>query len=168
MNYCKKISSPIGNLYLVANERALIALDNNLSDLYKKSMPAKDHKILNLAHEQLDEYFNGSRSDFDLPLEPQGTLFQQKAWKALCKIPYGKVWSYGKQAHSIKSPKSSRAVGGANGKNPIPIIIPCHRVIGSTGKLTGYSGGMKMKIELLKHEGHQIDGHRLLNFQSKM
>lgn len=162
MNYAKKISSPIGDLYLIANKHALIALDNISSDLYKKSCQSTSHKILNLAHKQLGEYFEGRRLVFDLPLEPIGTPFQQKAWKALMKIPYGKVWSYGQQAIYLKSPKASRAVGGANGKNPIPIIIPCHRVIGSTGKLTGYSGGMKMKIGLLKHEGHQIDGLRLI------
>jgi methylated-DNA-[protein]-cysteine S-methyltransferase len=79
------------------------------------------------------------------------------------KIPYGKIWSYGEQANFLKSPKACRAVGGANGKNPIPIIIPCHRVVGSTGKLTGYSGGMEMKIELLKLEGHQINGLQIIH-----
>lgn len=162
MFYAKKISSPIGDLYLIANEHALVALDNVSNDLYKKATKSDSHKILNSTHKQLDEYFLGKRVDFDLPLEPTGTPFQQKAWKALMKIPYGKVWSYGEQAQFLKAPKASRAVGGANGKNPIPIIIPCHRVVGSTGKLTGYSGGMKMKIGLLKHEGHQIDGLQLL------
>jgi methylated-DNA-[protein]-cysteine S-methyltransferase len=162
MNYGKKISSPIGNLYLIANDHALIALDNISNDLYKNAAKSETHKILNLTHKQLDEYFLGKRFEFNLPLEPLGTPFQQKAWKALSKIPYGKVWSYGEQAIFLKSPKACRAVGGANGKNPIPIIIPCHRVIGSTGKLTGYSGGMKMKIGLLKHEGHQIDGLQLI------
>lgn len=162
MNYAKKISSPIGDLYLIANDQALIALDNVSNDLYKKATQSTTHKILNLTHKQLDEYFKGKRVEFDLPLDPTGTPFQQKAWKALMKIPYGEVWSYGEQAKYLKFPKACRAVGGANGKNPIPIIIPCHRVIGSTGKLTGYSGGMKMKIGLLKHEGHQIDGLQLI------
>ncbi|MBC7537902.1 MAG: methylated-DNA--[protein]-cysteine S-methyltransferase [Bacteriovorax sp.] len=162
MNYAKKISSPIGDLYLIANDHALIALDNVSNDQYKKAVQSKTHKILNLTHKQLDEYFMGKRIEFDLPLEAIGTPFQQKSWKALMKIPFGSVWSYGEQAKFLKSPKACRAVGGANGKNPIPIIIPCHRVIGSTGKLTGYSGGMKMKIGLLKHEGHQIDGLQLI------
>lgn len=162
MNYAKKISSPIGDLYLIANEKALIALDNKSCELYKKAIKSETHPILNLTSKQLTEYFAGTRCDFDLPIDPIGTAFQQKAWKALMKIPYGKVWSYGEQARFLKAPKASRAVGGANGANPIPIIIPCHRVIGSTGKLTGYSGGMKMKIGLLKHEGHQIDGLQLI------
>jgi methylated-DNA-[protein]-cysteine S-methyltransferase len=162
MNYSKKISSPIGPLYLIANEHALIAIDNVSNELYKMATKSSTHKILNLTHKQLEEYFSGIRVEFDLPLEPVGTTFQQKAWKALMKIPYGSVWSYGEQAKFLKSPKASRAVGGANGKNPIPIIIPCHRVIGSTGKLTGYSGGMKMKIGLLKLEGHQISGLQLI------
>ena len=162
MNYSKKISSPIGPLFIIANDHALIALDNISSDLYKQATKSHSHKVLNQTHQQIDEYFLGKRFDFELPLEPIGTAFQQKVWKALMKIPYGKVWSYGQQASYLKSPKASRAVGGANGKNPIPIIIPCHRVIGSTGKLTGYSGGMKMKISLLKHEGHQIDGLQLI------
>ncbi|MDO9183625.1 MAG: methylated-DNA--[protein]-cysteine S-methyltransferase [Bacteriovorax sp.] len=162
MNYTKKISSPIGTLFLIANDNALISLDIISTSLFEEAIKSENHSILNLTHQQLDEYFLKKRTSFDLPLAPSGTVFQQKAWKALSKIPFGKVWSYGEQAKFLKSPKASRAVGGANGKNPIPIIIPCHRVIGSTGKLIGYSGGMKMKIGLLKHEGHQIDGLQLI------
>ncbi|MFA6236525.1 MAG: methylated-DNA--[protein]-cysteine S-methyltransferase [Bacteriovorax sp.] len=164
MNYSMKINSPIGHLYLIANDQALISLDNVSTDNFKQATKSDTHKILKLASKQLDEYFSGKRENFDLPIEPHGTPFQQKAWKALMKIPYGKVWSYGEQAKFLKSPKASRAVGGANGANPIPIIIPCHRVVGSTGKLTGYSGGMKMKIDLLKHEGHLIDGLQLIQY----
>lgn len=163
MHFAKKIPSPIGPLFLVATEQALIALDNAANELYQKATKTETHPILNLASDQLQEYFQGKRHCFDLPLKPSGTAFQQQAWQALCQIPYGEVWSYGQQAKYLKAPKASRAVGGANGKNPIPIIIPCHRVIGSTGKLTGYSGGMEMKIGLLKHEGHQIDGLQLVN-----
>lgn len=162
MNYSQKFFSPIGHLYLIANDSALIAIDNTVSELYKKAHKTETHKILDLVRLQLSEYFEGKRFDFDLPIEPAGTPFQQKAWKALMKIPYGKVWSYGEQAKFLKSPKASRAVGGANGANPIPIIIPCHRVIGSNGLLTGYSGGMKMKIGLLELEGHKIDGLKIL------
>ena len=167
MNHSMKINSPIGTLYLVATENALISLDNIQNDLYKASIKSHSHKILNEAHKQLDQYFANTRFDFDLPIEPHGTVFQQKAWKALIKIPYGKVWSYGQQAKFLKAPKAFRAVGGANGKNPIPIIIPCHRVVGSTGKLTGYSGGMQMKIDLLKHDGHQLDGLQLKTNSNK-
>lgn len=164
MHFARKIHSPIGTLYLVATDEALIALDKVTNELYQRATKTETHPILNLACGQLEEYFQGARLTFDLPLKPQGTAFQQKAWQALCQIPYGQVWSYGEQAKHLKAPKASRAVGGANGKNPIPIIIPCHRVIGSTGKLTGYSGGMDMKIELLKHEGHQIDGLQIVKY----
>lgn len=156
MNYAKKISSPLGDLYLIANEEALISLDIAPTDLYEKAIESETHKILNFADLQLTEYFQGLRIDFDLPLAPAGTPFQQKAWHALVQIPFGNVWSYGEQAKFLNAPKATRAVGAANGANPIPIIIPCHRVIGSTGKLTGYSGGMEIKIELLKHEGHSL------------
>lgn len=94
-----------------------------------ESVKDDTHKILLLAEKQLAEYFSGKRIAFDIPLNPNGTVFQQKAWGALQKIPYGQVWSYGEQAKYLKAPKAQRAVGGANGKNPIPIIIPCHRVI---------------------------------------
>lgn len=162
MYYSKKISSPIGTLYLISNEKALISLDTKTSERFKLASKNDEHKVLKLVARQLEEYFNGKRSQFDLPIEPEGTAFQQKAWKALTEIPFGSVWSYGEQARFLKSPTACRAVGGANGANPIPIIIPCHRVIGATGKLTGYSGGMKMKIDLLKFEGHQIDGLQLI------
>ena len=162
MNYAKKINSPIGELFIVANEQAIISLDNIKTSLYLNATQMKMNNTLNECHNQLDEYFKGKRVVFDLPLEPIGTPFQKKAWKALSQIPFGDVWSYGQQAKFLKAPKAFRAVGAANGKNPIPIIIPCHRVIGSTGKLTGYSGGMEMKISLLKLEGHEIKDLKIL------
>lgn len=163
MNSYKVISSPIGKITLVADEKALIALyvADELTPKKVGSIKDENHKILLAAQKQLAEYFAGKRIDFNIPLNPSGTEFQQKAWNALKKIPYGQVWSYGDQAKYLKAPKAQRAVGGANGKNPIPIIIPCHRVIGSTGKLTGFSGGMKMKIFLLKHEGHDVNSRSL-------
>lgn len=161
--FAKKISSPIGLLYLVASESALISLDTEPTESYKQATQARNHNVLTLTRLQLAEYFSGKRLNFDLPIAPTGTSFQQKSWKALMKIPFGKVWSYGEQAKYLKMPKASRAVGGANGKNPIPIIIPCHRVIGSTGKLTGYSGGMDLKIKLLEHEGHKVIGLQLVS-----
>jgi methylated-DNA-[protein]-cysteine S-methyltransferase len=163
MNFSKKIKSPIGTIYLISNEHSLISLDIIATELFINAKLTNDHPILNLTNLQLDEYFSGQRFIFNLPIEPLGTPFQQKAWKALMKIPYGKIWSYGQQAKFLKSPKACRAVGSANGRNPIPIIIPCHRVIGSTGKLTGYSGGMKMKIGLLELEGHQIEGQQVIS-----
>jgi methylated-DNA-[protein]-cysteine S-methyltransferase len=164
MYFSKKISSPLGPLYLVAKEAALVALDNQKNKLYNLATSTETHSVLNNAHAQLNEYFNGKRFEFDLPLAPYGSPFQVKVWNALREIPYGDVWSYGQQAKFIKSPKAFRAVGAANGKNPLPIIIPCHRVVGSSGKLIGYSGGIEMKINLLKHEGHQIDGLQLVKY----
>jgi len=101
---------------------------------------------------QLNAYFEGELRDFDVALAPQGTAFQQSVWLALTKIPYGSTCSYGAIAEAVGKPKASRAVGAANGQNPIPIIIPCHRVIGSTGKLTGFGGGLAAKVTLLDLE----------------
>jgi methylated-DNA-[protein]-cysteine S-methyltransferase len=165
MRYARKIHSLIGDLYLIANESSLISLDNVLTEPFISAIKSDHHEILEITYKQLTEYFQGSRTHFDIPLETAGTLFQQKSWNALKQIPFGKVWSYGKQAKFLNAPKASRAVGAANGKNPIPIIIPCHRVVGSKGSLTGYSGGMEMKIALLKHEGHSIDGLQLRNLK---
>ena len=101
---------------------------------------------------QLNEYFSGLRTAFDLPIKPKGTPFQQKVWKALCEIPFGKTISYLDLAKQLGDPKAIRAVASANGKNPLWIIIPCHRVIGSDGSLTGYAGGLRRKEWLLRHE----------------
>jgi methylated-DNA-[protein]-cysteine S-methyltransferase len=101
---------------------------------------------------QLREYFSGHRKDFDLPLAPQGTAFQRGVWRRLQEIPYGETISYGELAKRVGNPKASRAVGAANGQNPIPIVIPCHRVIGSNGKLTGFGGGLPTKEALLALE----------------
>lgn len=108
--------------------------------------------ILQEANKQLQEYFAGKRSVFDLPLALKGTAFQQKVWQALKEIPFGETKSYGEIAKSIGQPKASRAVGGANNKNPLPIFIPCHRVIGANGKLVGYAGGLETKKILLNVE----------------
>ena len=163
MSYFKTMKSPLEKITLVASDNALIALYIKEEDMPHKIGALKNelHQVLLNAEKQLNEYFSGKRKAFDLPLTPAGTDFQNKAWSALSKIPYGEVWSYGKQAVYLKSPNAQRAVGGANGKNPIPIIIPCHRVVGSTGKLTGFSGGIAMKIFLLKLEGHEVDPHGL-------
>lgn len=108
--------------------------------------------LLDEAARQLEEYFKGERKQFDLPLNPKGTVFQQQVWEALCKIPYGETRSYKEIAEMIGNPKACRAVGGANNKNPIMILIPCHRVIGADGKLIGYDGGLKLKSYLLDLE----------------
>ena len=155
MNYVYKyMNSPVGKLKLVVNERALVAIlwENDLDTRVKlSSMTQQDRNpILCRTEKQLKEYFDGMRTQFDLPLEPMGTDFQQKVWQALRQIPFGVTRSYGEIAKAIASPKASRAVGAANGKNPISIIVPCHRVIGSNGKLTGFAGGLKAK-EILLH-----------------
>lgn len=112
-----------------------------------------NHPVFVAACRQLDEYFAGKRQTFDLPLDPAGTDFQKQVWRKLIKIPYGSTTSYGELAKALGKPTASRAVGAANGRNPLPIVVPCHRVIGSTGKLTGFAGGLKVKKELLTLEG---------------
>ncbi len=111
-----------------------------------------DHDVLDLAIAQLAEYFAGERVEFDLPLDPCGTTFQQQAWATLRTIPFGETMTYGEQAAEMGDARKARAVGSANGQNPIPIVVPCHRVIGSTGKLTGFAGGLGVKAWLLEHE----------------
>lgn len=110
------------------------------------------HDSVNDAITQLDEYFKGSRRDFDLPLDLRGTEFQVAAWNALADIPYGRTASYGQQAASIGRPKAVRAIGGANGRNPVAIVLPCHRIVGADGSLTGFGGGIAVKKWLLDHE----------------
>jgi len=112
--------------------------------------------VLDWTEEQLKEYFAGMRTTFDLPLEPSGTAFQLNVWQLLRTIPYGVTTSYGELARRLGEPKASRAVGAANGANPIPIIVPCHRVVGSRGELTGFGGGIERKRWLLEHEGALI------------
>ena len=148
------VASPVGKLRLVASEKGLVAIDvrNNA----KQVVTAKDasaQAILITTKKQLDQYFAGKRTSFDVALDLVGTEFQVQAWRALCRIPFGKTISYGQQAAKIKKPKAFRAVGSANGKNPIPIIVPCHRVVASDGSLGGYSLGLKMKKQLLALEG---------------
>lgn len=109
--------------------------------------------ILALASRQLREYFEGERRSFDLPLAPRGTGFQQEVWQALAMIPFGATWSYGDLARAIGKPAAMRAVGAANGRNPLPIVLPCHRVIGADGNLTGFGGGLPIKEALLRLEG---------------
>jgi methylated-DNA-[protein]-cysteine S-methyltransferase len=148
--------SPVGPLYLIASATGLRALyfhkpgGKFVSDLDGEE---PEIKILKKAAAQLGEYFAGLRKDFDLPLEAEGTGFQQKVWGELAKIPYGKTYSYSDIAKRIKNDKAVRAVGTANGRNPISIIVPCHRVIAADGTLGGYGGGLDIKTKLLAIEG---------------
>jgi len=112
--------------------------------------------ITELCKRQLQEYFLGARNEFDLPLDPQGTVFQKSVWACLAQIPFGEVYTYLDIAKMVNKPKGSQAVGGANGRNPITLIVPCHRVIGTNGSLTGYAGGIERKLWLLQHEGYQV------------
>jgi methylated-DNA-[protein]-cysteine S-methyltransferase len=148
------IGSPVGKLRLVASEKGLVAID--VRNNSKQGVTAKNQSaqaILMKTKKQLEQYFAGKRTSFDVALDLAGTEFQVQAWRALCRIPFGKTISYGQQAANIKKPKAFRAVGSANGKNPIPIIVPCHRVVASDGSLGGYSLGLKMKKQLLALEG---------------
>jgi methylated-DNA-[protein]-cysteine S-methyltransferase len=117
------------------------------------------HPILLETERQLGEYFAGTRTRFDLPLEPGGSEFEKKVWQALTKIPYGRTRSYLDVAKAIGSPKACRAVGAANSRNPLPIVVPCHRVIGANGQLTGFAGGLERKASLLAHEARADAAH---------
>lgn len=148
--------SPVGNLKLIASDKGLVAIQwkNNKSKprLLKPLQEDLTNNILLECERQLLAYFSGELKEFSLPLDPIGTPFQIKVWQALATIPFGQTKSYGQIASQIEQPKAVRAVGAANGKNPIPIIVPCHRVIGSNGKLVGFAGGLSRKEFLLKHE----------------
>lgn len=136
------------SLYLVATETYLI----NIQFTQPQKALLQTTELLSMATIQLDEYFQGKRTTFSLPFKLTGTPFQLAVWKELQNIPYGKTTSYKEIAQKINKPKAYRAVGMANNKNPLPIIIPCHRVIGSNGKLIGYAGGLKLKNYLLELE----------------
>lgn len=147
----KYIQSPIGKLGIIANDNAVVQVlwPNEKS---KIKVEQKDTPVLEQAANELEEYFSGKLKKFSVKTSPEGTEFQKSAWKALQKIPHGKTISYQQQAANIGDAKKARAVGMANGKNPIPVIIPCHRVIGKNGSLTGFGGGLKIKQKLLDLE----------------
>jgi methylated-DNA-[protein]-cysteine S-methyltransferase len=148
------LDSPIGELLVTRDDVGLTALHLPVSKYPPRVRDdwQRDDTAFADVRTQLDEYFAGSRQEFDLPLHIRGNSFQQQVWDALCEIPYGETTSYGKVAASIGHPDGARAVGVANGQNPIPIIVPCHRVIGADGSLTGYGGGLDAKRWLLDHE----------------
>jgi methylated-DNA-[protein]-cysteine S-methyltransferase len=175
--------SPVGELTLVASERGLRAVlwldDDERRVPLRDDGPANDDppndpanerddvhdsravdasRILDRAVAQLEEYFAGTRTEFDVPLDPQGTPFQQAVWNTLRTIPFGRTMSYGEQARTLGDARKARAVGGANGRNPLSIFVPCHRVVGSNGKLTGFAAGVSAKAWLLDHEQRVLAG----------
>ncbi|WP_413560376.1 methylated-DNA--[protein]-cysteine S-methyltransferase [Bdellovibrio sp. HCB209] len=150
----RKFNTKVGPMFLVASPEGLKGL------LWKESAKFpfvkgcdKTEALLNRVEKEITEYLNGERTSFAIPLDPDGTEFQKRVWNELAKIPYGKTKSYKDIATALKDPNACRAVGTANGRNPISIIVPCHRVIGANGKLTGYAGGLPVKEKLLAIEG---------------
>jgi methylated-DNA-[protein]-cysteine S-methyltransferase len=156
---CNTMQSPVGKLKLVASHRGLAAIlwENDDPKRVRLSPLAenKEHPVLLEAERQLNEYFARKRKTFSLKFDFAGTEFQRKVWQALATIPFGETRSYGQIARQIGHPKAVRAVGAANGRNPISIIVPCHRVIGANGKLTGFAGGLETKASLLRIESEK-------------
>ncbi len=161
MLYSTPHRTPVGELMLIASDQGLRAI------LWPKLSPLKagihprphrnpQHPILVKTAAQLDEYFAGSRTEFNIPLDLQGTRFQLAAWRSLADIPFGTTTSYGRQAAGLGIPKAARALGAANGANPVCIVLPCHRVIGADGSLTGFGGGLPTKQWLLDHEARVL------------
>ena len=151
--YYGMLKSPIGELMLISNGTGLTGLymqNQKHADMRAKAV--RDEWMLKQPIEQLTAYFAGGRREFELPLAAEGTDFQKRVWRALWAIPFGETISYGELAQRIGQPKAARAVGLANGQNPISIVVPCHRVIGADGSLTGYGGGLERKSWLLAHE----------------
>lgn len=147
--YTAYINTPVGYAEIKATDDAIVSVSLTETLDHESSHPPK---VLKDCAKQLAEYFDGQRKEFTVPIEQQGTLFQQKVWKELCNIPIGKTISYLQLAKRIGNAKSIRAVGTANGRNNVCVIVPCHRVIGSDGSLTGYGGGLWRKQWLLEHE----------------
>lgn len=155
--FVKTIDSPVGKLLLAASDRGLCVVEfssgkQTCAKFLAGAEESPEHPVLCKAEKQLAEYFAGKRTSFDVPLDMQGTVFQIKAWRELQKIPYGQTISYGQQAKGMGDANKARAVGMANGRNPISIIVPCHRVIGANGTLTGFGGGLNIKQTLLELE----------------
>jgi methylated-DNA-[protein]-cysteine S-methyltransferase len=163
----KFMPSPVGKLKLIASDQGLVAVlwENDrphrvrLDELIEKP----NHPILVETERQLAEYFTGKRQDFEVALDMRGTPFQKNVWEALLAIPFGETRSYGQLARQLGNPNATRAVGAANGRNPISIIVPCHRVIGSSGKLTGFAGGLETKAHLLDLENPEAKAATLFS-----
>ena len=156
MKFYTYYQSPLGTLTIQASDDGILGAWFEQQTTQPEELGIEDalHPVLQQAVSEFQAYFAGELKDFELPLQPQGTEFQRDVWQALVAVQWGKICSYSDIANTINRPKAVRAVGAANGRNPIPIIIPCHRVIGSNGTLTGYYGGVHIKQALLAIEGH--------------
>jgi len=161
--YVTYLRSPIGQLKITADEKSVNSILFVFPDT--KMDPENSNEVLEICKQQINEYFSGERKEFDVNISQDGTEFQQQVWDELIKIPHGKTVSYNYIAEKVGGRNMMRAVGSANGKNLISIIVPCHRVIGSDGKLTGYAGGMWRKEWLLKHEDKYSSEERQLGFE---
>lgn len=159
-SYHRKVTSPVGLLSIKVTNEGLRTIHFSQD---KTSSDQDEHPLLDLVERQLKAYFAGERGFFDIPLAPEGTDFQLQVWEALKEVPFGKTRTYQEQAKQLGNIKAIRAVAAANGRNPIPIVIPCHRIIGSDGSLTGFSGGLDKKQWLLDFEAKQVG-----NFQMKL
>lgn len=149
--FSQYIDSPLGPVHILASASGISAI----SFVTKRLTAEQPSALTTLAAQQLSAYFAGTLTHFNLPLAASGTVFQHQVWQALCAIPFGQTCSYADIARSINNVKAVRAVGAANGRNPVAIVVPCHRVIGANGTLTGYAGGLDKKDWLLKHEQRQ-------------
>lgn len=153
--YSRTIDSPVGPLTAVATDQGLRAVlwpEDERIDFESSPVEFSDHPVLDAVATQLEQYFAGDRVVFDVPLDLHGTDFQVSVWRALAEIPFGETSTYGDQAARIGRPKAARAVGAANGRNPVSIVLPCHRIVGKDGSLTGFAGGLETKRFLLDHE----------------
>lgn len=150
-----KLETPIGTLTIVAGDPGLQAVLFHDDPAPEDAVEGR-HPLLEATMRQLEEYFAGGRREFDLPLALAGTPFERRAWLALASIPYGTTISYGRQALRLGAPAAARAVGSANARNPVSIVLPCHRVVGADGNLTGYGGGLDAKRALLEHEARVV------------
>ena len=155
MLFQQSLMTPLGALQLEATESGLSAVRFS-SRATKPVETTQTTPVLDYAIEELTAYFKTELTRFSVPLDWAGTPFQESVWAALTRIPYGETVSYNEVAHAIGRPRSARPVGGAVGRNPLPIIVPCHRVMGSNGALTGFTGGLEFKVSLLTHEGHSL------------
>ena len=151
-SYIDYFNSPLGLIECKATDKGLA----HVIFCGEQTSEIKPNHITEVCKQQLEQYFNGELSQFNVPLDPKGTEFQKSVWQCLSTIPFGETASYLDIAKMVNKPKGSQAVGGANGRNPISIIVPCHRVVGSNGSLTGYAGGIERKLWLLNHEGIEL------------